>query len=398
MYRSHNLSVADVASLDMNIQSRRDATPKRIRFAAFTLVELLVVIAIIGVLVALLLPAVQAAREAARRSQCLNNVKQLSIACLNFEAATGNFPTSGTRHADTWYVNDFNLGVYDTSSGAKWERETAGWCFQLLPYLEQASLQALRQPPDGLNGGITPISEVSVPMMTCPSRGNRTWIDTDLIPWFCGDYANFLGRIREVEPNNPNSPEAPLILEPLLIRNGTADGTDTSNTPEWWSGLFGRGGKFLGDIQHSSKGNFLTKWPKLGMKNCTDGLSNTLMFAEASQWQDAYRGVVEGNFWDAVGNTGGVYGPGAWTNGRTNMHDGPNPTSILSDAASRVGINPNPNQHESYERGFGSAHPGVISAVFGDGSVHTINNDIDDHVFRNLCERSDGLTVDGDAF
>ena len=91
----------------------------------FTLVELLVVIAIIGVLVALLLPAVQAAREAARRSQCLNNLKQLGLACLNYQEATKVFPTS------TWY-GVINNSIVPLNGMGHWPR--------LLPFIEEQPL------------------------------------------------------------------------------------------------------------------------------------------------------------------------------------------------------------------------------------------------------------------
>jgi prepilin-type N-terminal cleavage/methylation domain-containing protein len=120
--------------------------------AGFTLIELLVVIVIIGVLVALLLPAVQAAREATRRTQCSNNLKQLGLALHNFESAQQSFPP---------------LGDYQTAgSSVYWSVQT-----RLLPYVEQASLQDLidfsrpisEQPQ---------VAKVRVPYLLCPSEPN----------------------------------------------------------------------------------------------------------------------------------------------------------------------------------------------------------------------------------
>src|SRR3954454_16603437 len=94
----------------------------------FTLVELLVVIAIIGILVALLLPAIQAAREAARRSQCTNNLKQLSLGALNHEATFKAFPSSGLGYG---WVGDPNYGSGRTQPG--------GWIYNVLPFIEEQS-------------------------------------------------------------------------------------------------------------------------------------------------------------------------------------------------------------------------------------------------------------------
>ena len=96
---------------------------------AFTLVELLVVIAIIGILVALLLPAIQAAREAARRAQCKNHLRQIAIACLNFESTQKEFPAGGWGFK---WMGDPDRGVGRGQPG--------GWIFQVCPYLEEADV------------------------------------------------------------------------------------------------------------------------------------------------------------------------------------------------------------------------------------------------------------------
>src|SRR6476620_9751486 len=104
----------------------RNSERKRSLQSGFTLVELLVVIAIIGILVALLLPAIQAAREAARRAQCKNHLRQIGIACLNFENSNKIFPAGG------WGF----LWMGDPDSGMG-RHQPGGWIYQVCPYLEE---------------------------------------------------------------------------------------------------------------------------------------------------------------------------------------------------------------------------------------------------------------------
>ncbi len=104
----------------------------RKRQFGFTLVELLVVITIIGILISLLLPAVQSAREAARATQCSNNIRQMAVACLHHTEAQGHFPTGGWG----WrWAGDPNRGFN--------HRQPSGWHYNILPYLEQETLHQL---------------------------------------------------------------------------------------------------------------------------------------------------------------------------------------------------------------------------------------------------------------
>src|SRR6476660_8448585 len=112
---------------------------------AFTLVELLVVIAIIGILVALLLPAVQAAREAARRTQCSNNIKNIALAALTYEGANKHFPVDEDIYNDPPDDIDLNTGQWKGSGAPDpfidaGTLSGAGWIVFVLPHLEEQSL------------------------------------------------------------------------------------------------------------------------------------------------------------------------------------------------------------------------------------------------------------------
>jgi len=109
------------------------------RKAGFTLVELLVVLAIIGVLISLLLPAVQAAREAARRIQCTNNLKQIALATLNYESASGRLPRSGRLATSELIFSDGGEAVNYAAANHRQGTQTS-WAVELLPYLEQQNL------------------------------------------------------------------------------------------------------------------------------------------------------------------------------------------------------------------------------------------------------------------
>ena len=132
-----------------------------LRKKGFTLVELLVVIATIGALIALLLPAIQAAREAARRAQCSNNLKQISLGILNHEQTLGHFPYGGWGHE--W------VGVPGRGSN---ERQPGGWTFSTLPYLELSDLHDLGGDPNAIDAEQLYSQRLSTPirLFTCPTR------------------------------------------------------------------------------------------------------------------------------------------------------------------------------------------------------------------------------------
>ncbi|MCE5266320.1 MAG: DUF1559 domain-containing protein [Planctomycetaceae bacterium] len=177
--------------------TNRNAKVARAGSRGFTLVELLVVITIIGILIALLLPAVQAAREAARQMQCRNNLKHLALACLNHEQAQKSYPTGGW--SERW-VGDPDRG-FD-------RKQPGGWMYNILPYLENKNLHDLGSGQSSANKWSTAKTMVTTPLavLHCPSRrpadlypnGNNTVLfncnnGTAVPSWAVADYAGNAG-------------------------------------------------------------------------------------------------------------------------------------------------------------------------------------------------------------
>lgn len=332
----------------------------------FTLVELLVVIAIIGILIGMLLPAVQQVREAARRSSCMNNLKQIALAAHNFESGSGSFPTAGIE----------SNGFYDTGEeyGSKYGLENLGWGFQVLPYIEMNNLYDARKAEGYLaaNGGPN-MQETDVLAFNCASRPER-YVNMGSYIIEVGDYAGVLG-----SHNEPGwsgfSWEHFVDAKP-------------NEESKVWTGIIAKGG------QVNVNGPKVQKFGKVGFGAISDGSSNTILFAEKAANQADYAMEVSVTFpwWEVWGQYSGADWGMMRQFAPKDAQDGTAGTRAeILPLADRI---PRGGSSYSIEQGFGSAHPGSFNASFGDGSVRSIRMDANIYILDQLGKRADGSVVD----
>jgi len=318
---------------------------------------LLVVIAIIGVLVALLLPAVQSAREAARRMSCQNNLKQIGLAVHNFHDQFGHFPTSGNNGAITM--------VGGTPAGPKSTPfQQAGALFQILPYIEQQNLYN--------SGDAAKIRGTPIKIYYCPARRPPvTRPDSNGNPLALNDYAMPVWK--------DTTQGAGLGGNSAGCWNWWGDTTgDDDNHPFYKSTIFVRGGK-----RNSA-------FPPGRIPEVLDGTSNTVMMAEKFVDPTRYRPIqtnLDPPEAGASPNSGftdsGYYLGWAWGTLRCTQ-GGP-----IRDQRFKT---------TAWWQMFGSPHPAGINAVFGDGSVRSVSFNIPNPIFQLICRKDDGLQIDLTGF
>jgi len=312
------------------------------RSRGFTLVELLVVIAIIGILVALLLPAVQSAREAARRMQCANNLKQISLAVHPFETNQKFLPPN--RYGD--------YDDYATSGGPYEDSRSWSWLAAILPSLEQGNIAAPGSIPfKKINQA--GIAQLVIGTFLCPS-----------------DSAASLGSVRET----------PRYLRGLDVGLTNYMGVQGSNFcwGDWANN--GTSGMDCEQWFHGDGIFYPMDWQKpRGFGAIRDGLSNTLMVGE-----------------DVFNKTRSTCSDPCYGLGFAWAHP--------VEATATCAIPPNAKRPDGTaytendwtgHNGFRSHHPGGVQFACADGSVHLINDGITLGLYRNLATIQGGEVVGG---
>ncbi len=332
--------------------SQRFVAPDEPR-RGFTLVELLVVISIIGILIGLLLPAVQSAREAARRLDCSNNLRQIALAVCNYESGKRVFPPGGISPTVKGKNGWNRTTLPDFSSDFTWPT-------QILPQIEQMNIFKMydfKQPP---------VSQVNAIARSQP-------VATYVCP-------NDRAQIDEPRPGQPGGPAENWIVWSRIRLNYAANYGNTGYEQVDMQGV-----KFLG--------GFFTNGRACPASDIRDGMSNTLAFSEVLPgWGPLYLGPPG----DGMIAEGGQAFEGLLTPNSTSPDVVCNacPTQRAINGVGCV-IDMNDAHQTMASR---SAHPAGVNTAMGDASMRYISDTIDVQVWRALCSSRGREVIDASAY
>lgn len=300
------------------------------RKKGFTLVELLVVIAIIGILIAMLLPAVQAAREAARRISCTNNFKQIGIALHLYHDSSRCFPPGWVGYTD---------GQMAINGSTGW-----GWASSILEHMEQVSFSENMLHRDlmisHLDNKIA--RETVFSGLRCPSDNGK---DTSTISGLTVGTSNYVGVFGGYDLGNMSTS---LDLYYHLLKMAASPGG------------IGRGN---GTFSHNSRVSF---------RDICDGITNTFIVGERSTIDVPNSSEVHYSTWVGHAGAGGAGGD----------------TQFLGRFLAAAVTSPNPvpdSDNELFRQEFASPHPGGVQFLIGDGSVRMVDDTVDQYLYRGMC-------------
>ena len=326
------------------------------RQLGFTLVELLVVIAIIGVLVALLLPAVQAAREAARRTACLNNVKNLSLGSLNHEASKKQLPPG--RKFDQWDTYTWTQAILPNI-----EQQAVYQLYWTYPDAKFSTAQPGSNGPIGDDARLRQARHSQIPLYYCPSDNTPTANEMDTLP-----YGFWRGTYRGCVGAGDSYGDRVKGVDGLIPRYA-------------WKGAFG----VVDSLGVAAK----QLSPGVRLKEITDGTSNTLAFSEGlvptiPGWGGAIGETIYGNMGGALFS--------AYTTPNSTLDDEiyglcPDEHGDTQYLAPCLPLSSGAPGGQGAARSFAAArsvHPGGVNVSMVDGSIKFVNDDIDVAVWRAI--------------